>query len=68
LLSLTLFFIFMRLILRSITALREQLDNIAKGEGDLTQRIPVESNDDLGRLASSFNLVLSNLQQMIGSI
>jgi methyl-accepting chemotaxis protein len=58
----------MRLILRSITALREQLDNIAKGEGDLTQRIPVESNDDLGRLASSFNLVLSNLQQMIGSI
>ncbi len=68
LLSLALFFIFMRLILRSITALREQLDNIAKGEGDLTQRIPVESNDDLGRLASSFNLVLSNLQQMIGSI
>lgn len=68
LLSLALFFIFMRLILRSITALREQLDNIAQGEGDLTQRIPVESDDDLGKLGNSFNLVLSNLQQMISSI
>lgn len=68
LLSLTLFLFFMRLIVRSITALREQLDNIAQGEGDLTQRIPVENDDDLGRLANSFNQVLTNLQQMIGAI
>lgn len=68
LLSLTLFLFFMRLIVRSITALREQLDNIAQGEGDLTQRIPVENDDDLGRVASSFNQVLTNLQQMIGAI
>lgn len=68
LISFTLFFFFMRLIISSISVLREQLDNIAQGEGDLTQRIPVESNDDLGRLASSFNQVLSNLQQMIGAI
>ncbi|MBR9827920.1 MAG: methyl-accepting chemotaxis protein [Oceanospirillales bacterium] len=68
LLSVVLFFVFMRLIVGSISALREQLDNIAKGEGDLTQRIPAESDDDLGRLANSFNRVLANLQQMIGAI
>lgn len=66
--SLTLFLYFMRLILRSITRLRDQLDSIAQGEGDLTKRIPVENNDDLGRLASSFNQVLINLQQMIASV
>ncbi|HET8850189.1 MAG TPA: methyl-accepting chemotaxis protein [Marinobacter sp.] len=67
-LSILLFTLFLKLIVQSITTLRDQLDNIAEGEGDLTQRIPVTVNDDLGRLASSFNKVLENLQGMIGSI
>ncbi len=67
-LSLVLFIFFMRLIVQSIDQLRDQLDNIAQGEGDLSQRIPVESQDDLGRLANSFNQVLANLQQMIASV
>jgi methyl-accepting chemotaxis protein len=66
--SVLLFSIFLKMIISSIQALRDQLDNIAQGEGDLTQRIPVEMNDDLGKLAKSFNLVLENLQSMIGSI
>jgi len=66
--SIALFLIFLRLIIRSIQALRSQLDNIAQGEGDLTQRIPVAVEDDLGQLAKSFNKVLENLQGMIGSI
>ena len=68
LLSLGLFIYFMRLILTSLTRLRTQLDSIAQGEGDLTQRVPVESDDDLGRLAASFNQVLNNLQQMVASV
>ena len=57
----------MKLIIpRSV--LSGQLDNIAQGEGDLTQRIPVTVEDDLGKLARSFNRVLENLQGMIGSI
>lgn len=66
--SIVLFFAFLRMIIRSISALRQQLDNIAQGEGDLTQRIPVELDDDLGALATSFNRVLENLQSMIASI
>ncbi|MEQ5814420.1 HAMP domain-containing protein [Marinobacter sp. NFXS11] len=68
LISIGLFAVFLKMIIGSITALRDQLDNIAQGEGDLTQRIPVEMDDDLGKLAKSFNLVLENLQSMIGSI
>lgn len=60
--------IFLRLIIRSIGQLRDQLDNIARGEGDLTQRVPIESQDDLGQLAFSFNQVLDNLQTMIRTI
>lgn len=68
LISIGLFAVFLKMIISSISALRDQLDNIAQGEGDLTQRIPVEMDDDLGKLAKSFNLVLENLQSMIGSI
>src|SRR5690554_62913 len=66
--SIALFLIFLKLIISSIQTLRSQLDNIAQGEGDLTQRIPVTVEDDLGQLVRSFNQVLENLQGMIGSI
>lgn len=66
--SVILFIIFLRMIIQSVDVLRKQLDNIAQGEGDLTQRIPVEMDDDLGNLARSFNHVLENLQTMIGAI
>ncbi len=66
--SLAFFAIFLKLIIRSIKGLKDQLDNIAQGEGDLTTRVPVESDDDLGQLATSFNQVLNNLQGMIGAI
>ncbi len=58
----------LRMIIGSIRTLRDQLDNIAQGEGDLTQRVPVENSDDLGQLASSFNAVLANLQGMIRTV
>lgn len=66
--SVLLFILFLKVIINSIQTLRSQLDNIAQGEGDLTQRVPVRTEDDLGELAKSFNLVLQNLQGMIGNI
>ncbi len=66
--SIILFVAFLRMIIQSISTLRGHLDNIAQGEGDLTQRVPVELDDDLGALAKSFNQVLENLQSMVASI
>jgi methyl-accepting chemotaxis protein len=68
LMSSALFMFFLKLITHSISDIRGQLDNIAQGEGDLTQRIVVEQDDDIGKLARSFNQVLENLQSMIASI
>jgi len=68
LVSAALFAFFLKLIINSISDIRIQLDNIAQGEGDLTQRLAVEQEDDLGKLARSFNQVLENLQSMIASI
>ncbi len=67
-LAILVFVFTLRLTIASIRTLRAQLDNIAQGEGDLTQRVPVENNDDLGQLAQSFNAVLANLQSMIRTI
>ncbi|MBS3803568.1 MAG: methyl-accepting chemotaxis protein [Oleiphilaceae bacterium] len=63
-----LFFMSSKLIATAINQIRKSLDDIADGEGDLTRRVPVDVNDDLGRLAESFNRVLANLQTMIGTI
>ncbi|MGD8170190.1 methyl-accepting chemotaxis protein [Vibrio sp. TRT 21S02] len=45
-----------------------RLEDIASGEGDLTQRIDVKSDDEIGQLAKGFNLFLEKLQYTIRDI
>jgi methyl-accepting chemotaxis protein len=42
--------------------------DISVGEGDLTARLSVKSNDELGDMATSFNTFADKLQGMIGYI
>jgi methyl-accepting chemotaxis protein len=42
--------------------------NIAEGEGDLTKRIVLDSNDEIAELAKWFNIFIEKLQGIIGSI
>lgn len=42
--------------------------DIAEGEGDLTKRIVLESNDEIAELAKWFNIFIEKLQGIIGSI
>ncbi len=42
--------------------------DISEGEGDLTGRLQVKSNDELGDMARSFNTFADKLQGMIGYI
>ncbi|PKM31809.1 MAG: methyl-accepting chemotaxis protein [Gammaproteobacteria bacterium HGW-Gammaproteobacteria-11] len=44
------------------------LDDIAKGEGDLTRRLKVDRNDELGDIARGFNAFLDKLQGMIREV
>lgn len=45
-----------------------RLKDIAEGEGDLTQRLEVDTRDELGEMATWFNTFLQNLQGMIKDI
>ena len=45
-----------------------RLNDIASGEGDLTQRLEVKSQDEIGELAIGFNLFLGKLQSIIGDV
>jgi len=48
----------------TVTAIRD----IAEGEGDLTQRVKVQSNDELGDLANWINRFIEKLQSMIQNL
>lgn len=51
--------------LRRSTAM---LSDIADGDGDLTQRLEVTSNDEVGDLAKSFNRFVEKMQGLIGEV
>lgn len=55
-------------IVGSLKSMVTSFQDIAEGEGDLTKRIVVESQDEVGELAGWFNQFLQKLQELIGSI
>tara|TARA_R110001583_G_scaffold151497_1_gene303430 strand:- start:323 stop:1912 length:1590 start_codon:yes stop_codon:yes gene_type:complete len=52
----------------NISAIVNSLEAMARGEGDLSKRLDVSSKDELGLLASTFNLFVTKLQSVIQQI
>lgn len=48
-----------------ILALKDMINDLARGDGDLTQRLDVTRNDDLGEIAEAVNRFIINLQEMM---
>ncbi|WP_428034674.1 methyl-accepting chemotaxis protein [Amphritea sp.] len=59
---------FSTLITRPIDSVAAVLKSIAEGEGDLTTRLPIASNDEVGELSRSFNQFIEKLQSIIQQI
>jgi methyl-accepting chemotaxis protein len=57
-----------RRITAPIDALRRRLDEIANGDGDLTQRADDSSNDEIGRLAAAFNLFVGKIADTLRAV
>lgn len=57
-----------RMIVKPINETRSALDQIAAGDGDLTQRLSEERQDELGDLARSFNRFVSGVQSIIKQV
>lgn len=56
-------FIINRFLTQPLSNVVTAMDNIAVGEGDLTQRLEYEHNDELGKLSRAFNLFVNDIQQ-----
>jgi methyl-accepting chemotaxis protein len=53
---------------RPVATLIERVRDIAQGEGDLTKRVPVNSQDELGQLATWFNTFVSRIHDVIAEV
>lgn len=56
------------ILFRPLNHVSQALAQIANGSGDLTQRIHVDNQDEVGELAQNFNTFVGSLQQLIGHI
>ena len=48
--------------------LRKGLSDIARGEGDLTRRLPVKGLDEVGQSAQVFNEMMENFNQLVRQV
>ncbi|MBD1554045.1 HAMP domain-containing protein [Pseudomonas sp. C2L11] len=55
-------------VLRPLMAMKANLDDIAAGEGDLTQRLPASGSDEIGELAQSFNRFVDKIHNLVRQI
>ncbi len=55
-------------IARPVQKASQMLYDISSGEGDLTRRLQVNTQDELGALATNFNVFVGNLQKMITEV
>jgi|WetSurMetagenome_2_1015567.scaffolds.fasta_scaffold33052_1 methyl-accepting chemotaxis protein len=62
------YFIVNRSIIKPLKDTVLMIKDIAEGEGDLTRRLDVKSNDEIRELANWFNLFLDKLQNIIKQI
>lgn len=52
-------------IVKRLGLVVDRMKDVAQGEGDLTKRIEVQNDDELGELGRWFNTFMDNLQQII---
>ncbi len=55
-------------IMTPVRRINAIMEDIANGNGDLTARLPIESNDELGQLAGIFNLFTQKIQHTISDV
>ncbi|MGO2233600.1 methyl-accepting chemotaxis protein [Marinomonas sp. UCMA 3892] len=67
LVSIVLYFVVTGL-LQPLRALHESLKDINGGEGDLTKRLAITSDDEFGHVSGEFNKFIDYLQRLIGEV
>ncbi len=61
-------FIVATALVRQIVRVRNQLEEIASGDADLTTRLPIEGTDEIAELSTWFNTFVAKLQSIIADV
>jgi len=56
---------FLLRVIHPINYLKATMQDIAAGEGDLTQRLPEKGSDEIAKVAAAFNLFVSKIQKTL---
>ena len=59
---------FRRTIIKDILAYGKNVEELAKGEGDLTREVTVHTEDEVGQLAMNINKLIGKLREIITSL
>ena len=57
-----------RNVLRPLHQMNQAVFDLAKGEGDLTRRLKISRQDEMGALATNINHFIAKLQEMVAEI
>ncbi len=60
--------VLIRVLMQPLTTMGKAMEDIARGEGDLTKRLAIQSNDEFGALASSFNRFVERIHASIREV
>ena len=61
-------FLVKKLVTQPLTEVISALENIARGEGDLTQRLTLKNTGEIALVATSFNEFVNKIQELVKSI
>lgn len=59
------YFMTLKLIVAPVRHVADKLDEIAKGEGDLTQQLSTKGNDEITELSRGFNAFINQIRELI---
>ncbi|PZW68462.1 methyl-accepting chemotaxis sensory transducer with Cache sensor [Pseudomonas sp. URMO17WK12:I1] len=60
--------VLIRVLMQPLTTMGKAMEDIARGEGDLTKRLAIQSQDEFGALASSFNRFVERIHATIREV
>ncbi|CAE6920243.1 methyl-accepting chemotaxis protein [Vibrio sp. B1FLJ16] len=67
-LQITNWFVLTHYVINPISLVVDKMKDIAKGGGDLTSRLTITTNDEIGMLGMEFNQFISNLHSLVSLV
>ena len=61
-------FFYLKFVVAPLRNVVDEMHQVAAGEGDLSSRLPVNSNNEIGQLSSNFNNFMEQLHGLISTI